>query len=497
MPSFSIFVTNAAIWLMSFLFKISIWLFFGELTLLERQKGVERFFMCLTESVIAIAYLHVMRVASLKLFVFSVLFRVIHSLGRYRHETIEHSAQPMAKHTIRLVFLMVTLFTIDLFVVHHFASEATQRGKDSANFTILFLLDYSLMAVSAIGTLVKVYITQCGRLGNGSHESHHATKFYVNVVLSVIASVLHILFFLALMTVTLPLHLIRDLFINLSETRTNIRNLVNYRRLMANIDRVLPDATKEQLDKDNKCAICYDDMLEGTHCKALPCSHVFHRECLLRWFEKQTACVYCNKDVKGLFEANVPARQPQQVPPAAAAAPNVQQPPPQPAQEGVPANAPQLFRHPLAIRADLFFDDAHADLDNLTDEELERELHRVAAQFQSASDRGIYPPAFSFGGGSPASAHHSLGHHPNNLFSSHLRGGRVDYLPLGGPAPDISALAHTSDPVVLSLQVAAYRQYVSDSRLALDELDRTLTAIANSSAATHSSAATAGPVPPQ
>lgn len=491
-PTFAIIITNAGVWFTALMFKFATKLFFGELTLLERQKGVERFFLCLTESVLALAYLQISGYNFLQMFFCSILLRVLHSLGKYRHETIEHSAQPMIKQTVRLVLMMLTLFAFDLYCVYYFGNEVAQSHKNF-DFSIIFLLDFSLMAVLAIGTLIRVYITQIGRLGGNHGESHHATKFYVNVVLSVLSSLLHIAFFGALLTYTIPLHLLRDLILNLSETATNCKHLMNYRRLTANIDRVLPDATKEQIDKDNKCAICYDDMLEGAHCKALPCSHVFHRECLLRWFEKQTACVYCGKDVKGLFDANVPvgpAPQPQQQPPP-------QQVPQQPVQpQGV---APPQQERPAAAAV---INDNHADLDNLTDEELERELHRLVAQFQGASDRGVYPPAFqinhpaidlsSQGAGRVTSPTASLGQHPYGQHSS-----ASAPLPTSPQREIEYSLGLSSNPITLGLQLHAYRQYVTESRAALERLERelaTISALAGQANTDNGgSSATAGP----
>jgi hypothetical protein len=42
-----------------------------------------------------------------------------------------------------------------------------------------------------------------------------------------------------------------------------------------------------------QCTICLDEFKKGSTCICLPCSHLFHKDCLLPWFQKNTNCPYC------------------------------------------------------------------------------------------------------------------------------------------------------------------------------------------------------------
>ena len=54
--------------------------------------------------------------------------------------------------------------------------------------------------------------------------------------------------------------------------------------------------TGETDDEDShECAICY---LEMTKAKKLPCKHVFHNDCLRKWFQVRSVCPMCNTEIK-------------------------------------------------------------------------------------------------------------------------------------------------------------------------------------------------------
>ncbi|XP_052770294.1 E3 ubiquitin-protein ligase RNF139-like [Mya arenaria] len=54
----------------------------------------------------------------------------------------------------------------------------------------------------------------------------------------------------------------------------------------------LPNASTNE---DNaECSVCYIEMDVG---KKLPCGHVFHHDCLKRWFQVRNVCPYCNTAV--------------------------------------------------------------------------------------------------------------------------------------------------------------------------------------------------------
>ena len=64
------------------------------------------------------------------------------------------------------------------------------------------------------------------------------------------------------------------------------------------LESVYPDATTEDLrTMDNVCIICREEMQAGNACKKLPCSHIFHKNCLRTWFQRQQTCPTCRTDI--------------------------------------------------------------------------------------------------------------------------------------------------------------------------------------------------------
>ena len=45
------------------------------------------------------------------------------------------------------------------------------------------------------------------------------------------------------------------------------------------------------------CAVCRDDFQVGEKVISLNCTHMFHRDCLEPWLEKERTCPCCRKEV--------------------------------------------------------------------------------------------------------------------------------------------------------------------------------------------------------
>ncbi|KAK3359362.1 hypothetical protein B0T25DRAFT_472132 [Lasiosphaeria hispida] len=113
----------------------------------------------------------------------------------------------------------------------------------------------------------------------------------------------------------LPIHIIRDWFMTTRSFLKRLSALIRYRQALRDMDQY-PDATTEELDRENTCIICREEMrpwdpadvsqVERTRAKKLPCGHILHFGCLKSWLERQQVCPTCRRPVAR--EGNQPAR---------------------------------------------------------------------------------------------------------------------------------------------------------------------------------------------
>ncbi|XP_062150985.1 putative RING-H2 finger protein ATL53 [Alnus glutinosa] len=52
-----------------------------------------------------------------------------------------------------------------------------------------------------------------------------------------------------------------------------------------------------KLEEASECAICLQDLLVGVEASKLPCSHVYHVDCIVEWFDRSNQCPLCRSQV--------------------------------------------------------------------------------------------------------------------------------------------------------------------------------------------------------
>jgi len=57
--------------------------------------------------------------------------------------------------------------------------------------------------------------------------------------------------------------------------------------------------SKEQIEKNQSCAVCWEDFTVGEDVKLLECEHCFHPGCILPWLELHGTCPVCRKQLNG------------------------------------------------------------------------------------------------------------------------------------------------------------------------------------------------------
>ncbi|KAI1450053.1 hypothetical protein F5Y02DRAFT_413730 [Annulohypoxylon stygium] len=104
----------------------------------------------------------------------------------------------------------------------------------------------------------------------------------------------------------LPIHIMRDLFLTARSFVKRLSALMQYRKALQGMNSY-PDATAEELAREDTCIICREDMrpwdpaavgaVERFRPKRLPCGHILHFGCLRSWLERQQVCPTCRRPV--------------------------------------------------------------------------------------------------------------------------------------------------------------------------------------------------------
>lgn len=114
----------------------------------------------------------------------------------------------------------------------------------------------------------------------------------------------------------LPLHIMRDLYITVRSFVKRVTDFMQYRNATRDMNARYPDATATELQGDNTCIVCREEMTaweemavageqdhshrridERQRPKKLPCGHILHFGCLRSWLERQRVCPTCRRSV--------------------------------------------------------------------------------------------------------------------------------------------------------------------------------------------------------
>ena len=121
----------------------------------------------------------------------------------------------------------------------------------------------------------------------------------------------------------MPIHIIRDVALTIRSFYKRITDFVRYRQATRDMNARYPDASVEEVAREDVCIICREDMRpwqaqttpvtdqagaepnsiratavdERLRPKKLPCGHILHFACLRSWLERQQNCPTCRRPV--------------------------------------------------------------------------------------------------------------------------------------------------------------------------------------------------------
>ncbi|KAI8821028.1 uncharacterized protein EV422DRAFT_50022 [Fimicolochytrium jonesii] len=335
-------------------------LFFGRLRALEVEHLYERSWFAVTETCLAMTiFRDQFDVRFIVLFAMLLLVKIFHWLSQDRVDFMEQSPNPSLGWHLRMQIMMALLTVVDLIMVLYSVQHTTTRG---ASMMIIFGFEYTILLSLILSTFVKYLLHSYDLRRDTPWEEKSMYIFYVDLLHDFEKLVTYICFFaIVVYYYSLPLHIVRDLYMTLRSFVNRCRDLIQYRRATANMNERYPDATVEDLNgTDRVCIICREEMEVAAQQaapaaaaaggaggaapvppqqdaagasnrrpaghpdtpKKLNCGHIFHFHCLKSWLERQQSCPTCRRSV--LEQPTPPPTAPAN---AAAAAAAQQQPP--------------------------------------------------------------------------------------------------------------------------------------------------------------------------
>ncbi|KAI4091728.1 MAG: hypothetical protein L6R37_007684 [Teloschistes peruensis] len=144
--------------------------------------------------------------------------------------------------------------------------------------------------------------------------------FYLDIATDFLKLVLYLTFFCVLCAFYgMPIHIIRDVALTVRSFYKRVRDFVQYKQATRDMNARYPDATAEEISREDICIICRENMTvwrdtrvqestgespaehrhtdERLRAKKLPCGHLLHFACLRSWLERQQICPTCRTPV--------------------------------------------------------------------------------------------------------------------------------------------------------------------------------------------------------
>ena len=151
--------------------------------------------------------------------------------------------------------------------------------------------------------------------------------FYLDLATDFFKLVVYLSFFVILLVFYgLPIHIMRDVFLTARSFLKRISDFVKYRTATRDMNARYPDASDEDIGREDVCIICREEMrpyqppaegqqqpnpvMERMRPKKLPCGHVLHFACLRSWLERQQVCPTCRRPVIQGAQATGPVALP-------------------------------------------------------------------------------------------------------------------------------------------------------------------------------------------
>ncbi|KAL9123202.1 MAG: hypothetical protein Q9187_000251 [Circinaria calcarea] len=376
-------------------------LLYGTLRVIEIEQLYEKAWFAITETCLAMTiFREEVGGWFLVMFMSLLIGKVWGWIGEGRVDILEQQ-QPPANPRLFHIRLSISLILSALFDLHMLSySVQTVREQAEPNMMVMFAFEFAVLAVTSLSTAARYCISlheaavikeqtrlqlqerraraqrqrenvQHVALQSDSVPSADPTRlnddtavededvdvpgweekgrwvFYLDLVTDFFKLILYLSFFFVLcIFYGMPIHIIRDVALTIRSFYKRITDFLRYRHATRDMNERYPDATTEEVAREDVCIICRETMTpwrtvpldgnglaEGTmdgegprsnvdarlRPKKLPCGHILHFACLRSWLERQQNCPTCRRPVLASSPAvhspvpqllEIPARMP-------------------------------------------------------------------------------------------------------------------------------------------------------------------------------------------
>lgn len=337
-------------------------LLYGPLRPIETEQLYEKAWFAVTETCLAMTIFRgELGAWFLVMFVSLLVGKVWGWIGEGRVEFLEQQppANPFLFHTRLAVSLLLSVL-FNMFMLKYCIDTVLEQARPDMmvmfgfEFAVLTILSSSTAARYSI-SLVEIYVNhqqlktrveerrQEIRAAREQAEAEHAASedrttapdlpnendinemeldipgweekgrwvFYLDLLTDFLKLTVYLSFFFILFTFYgLPIHILRDVVVTIRSFGRRIMDFVRYRNATRDMNERYPDATAEEVAREEVCIICREEMThwqpgdrpaarvsERLRPKKLPCGHILHFSCLRSWLERQQNCPTCRRPV--------------------------------------------------------------------------------------------------------------------------------------------------------------------------------------------------------
>ena len=331
-------------------------LFYGPLRPIETEQLYDKAWFAVSETLLAMTiFRDDIGMWFFAMFLCLLAGKVWQWIGEGRVEFLEQQppANPKLFHA-RLMSSLLLSVGFDIFMMRSCVQSILSDARPGV--MVMFGFEYVLLAIASVSTLlrytlslVELYVThrqekareEARRIAREQVQQRDTAEgtelpageddddegdvpgweekgrwvFYLDLTTDFIKSVVYLGFFMILLTFYgIPIHIMRDLFMTIRSFIKRVHDFVQYRNATRDMNTRYPDATAEELERENTCIVCREDMRawvqpgangpqpgrrvdERQRPKKLPCGHILHSSCLRSWLERQQVCPTCRRSV--------------------------------------------------------------------------------------------------------------------------------------------------------------------------------------------------------